>query len=370
MKSLIKISGFTAFSYLVYAKLDNKTWVISGNPSSNIIVELSNKKYFSPFLLPTCLLQMIMNQKFNGFKDHSRVAYKRSYLNTDDGGLLSIDEYIKKSESTPKRLILVMHGLTGGSNTCYIKDICEGLEKCEDSRILCVNYRGVNKTPLKNSTTYHAGYTHDLEEILHYIKVKYPNEPLYLVGTSMGANIITNLMGQSKKPLPEIKGFVSISNPINIVELERRNEDHIVDSFLTKRWKSYINEHYSILKEDKRIDVDYILSNKIKRYRDFDREFTCKLFDFIDPDDYYKKAECKEYIQGISVPTLFINSLDDLLSPIDSIDYKSICKSIIINYLVTSNPNLTLVLTKRGGHCCWFKTSYKNKKFEFDRVSS
>ena len=295
--------------------------------------EISDFKYISPYILPTCLTQMIMNEFFHGFQDLNRIQYYREYFKASDGGLIALDYHIKGLKQNPNRLILILHGLTGGSNTSYIKDIVDGLEYCDNSRVICINFRGINNSPLTNTTTYNVGYTDDLEEVIHHLIKKHPNESLYLIGTSMGANIITRyLTDHRKQSVPkEIKGFVSISNPIDILELQKHNQNGILDWFLLKKWKIYLRTHYDVLKEDNRIDIDKLISKQVNTYKDFDKEFTCKLFNFESPEEYYKLSQCKDLIDKLNIPSLFINSSDDFLSPIYNVDTQ-ICKLIILTF--------------------------------------
>jgi predicted alpha/beta-fold hydrolase len=329
---LLLLSNITFIpGYLIYNNYTSDTIVISGEENLKYMNEIYNLKYKCPYLLPTCLTQMIMNEFFHGFQDLNRIQYNREFFKANDGGLIALDHHIKALQQNPSRLILILHGLTGGSNTSYIKDIVEGLEYCDNSRVICINFRGINNSPLANTTTYNVGYTDDLEEVIQYLITKYPNESVYLVGTSMGANIMTRyLTDHRKQNIPKaIKGFVSISNPIDIFELQKQNQNGILDWFLLNKWKKYLTTHYDMLKQDNRIDIDKLISKEINSYKAFDKEFTCKIFNFENPEDYYIKSECKHLIEKLNLPTLFINSSDDFLSPIYNINTQ-ICKCILL----------------------------------------
>lgn len=339
ISKILKVSTAGILLTFTYLKVNNSTEIITSKENSKYLNEIKNMSYSVPFFCSLFYQQVIISEKLKGRKCPNRIKYTRELIDTPDGGKISIDYHVKDLHDTPNRLILVMHGLTGGSESSYIKDIMEGLENCKHSRLACVNYRGINNTPLLNANTYHAGYTDDLEYVIHYIADKHPNEDLYLVGTSMGANIITKLLSKRNmqknaikndltglyKELPQIKGFVSISNPLDIIELERINRNGILDWYLLKRWKNYVKQHYDTLKQDKRLNLDKILSDDIKTYREFDAEYTCKVFNFKDADDYYMSTQSKNDLSKINVPTLLINSLDDQLAPLRNIDF-SICK--------------------------------------------
>lgn len=346
-----------SFTYL-YLKLDDKTQIISSDNNRKYLKNIINMKYSTPVLMTFFLQQVIVSEKIKAKLYKSKVNYDRELLDTPDGGKISIDYHVKNLNENPQRLVIIMHGLTGGSETSYIKDIIEGLETCPNTRIACVNYRGINNTPLYNSVTYHCGFTDDFEFVLHHLSKKFSGEDLYVVGTSMGANIITKLLAKRNMKgnnirnfnnsddnykhnnnlnkdskdivipeLPSIKGFISISNPFDCEELERKMQGGILDWYLLKRWKNYVKTHRHIFSQDSRIDIDKILSDDIKLYRDFDKEFTCKIFGFDNPSEYYLFNQSKYDLEKINVPTLCINSLDDKMSPIYNVDL-SVCKFI------------------------------------------
>jgi predicted alpha/beta-fold hydrolase len=98
------------------------------------------------------------------------------------------------------------------------------------------------------------------------------------------------------------------------------------------------------------LDIEEL--NKIKYYRDFDRLVTLKFFEFDSVDDYYIKSSSIYDLQHVNVPSLFINAKDDVLSPVDTIDIQSTFKL---------NPKIILLLTRWGGHVCWF-TGLKPKR--------
>lgn len=91
----------------------------------------------------------------------------------------------------------------------------------------------------------------------------------------------------------------------------------------------------------------------IKNYRDFDEIVTLKLFKFETVDDYYKESSCLHDIQHLKVPTIFFNSKNDKLSPVDTIDLETTFRK---------NPNIILVLTRWGGHVCWFEGTTNPKR--------
>jgi len=92
----------------------------------------------------------------------------------------------------------------------------------------------------------------------------------------------------------------------------------VLDNFLTKRKISYLQEH----KYDFEGFSDYDKLLTIKKYRDYDLLFTYKIFGFETVEDYYRNSSCYPDLHLIKIPTIFFNSKNDKMSPIDSIDIK------------------------------------------------
>jgi abhydrolase domain-containing protein 1/3 len=83
-----------------------------------------------------------------------------------------------------------------------------------------------------------------------------------------------------------------------------------------------------------------------------EEELTLKTFRFRSVEEYYSDASCINYLYDVKVPSLFISSRDDILSPVHVIDHdkgKWCCL-----FVVRKNKNLILLITDQGGHLCFF----------------
>jgi predicted alpha/beta-fold hydrolase len=66
--------------------------------------------------------------------------------------------------------------------------------------------------------------------------------------------------------------------------------------------------------EKKLLDIDLAQVRNTKSIFKFDENFTFKIFDDIDPKQYYDSFSCDEYLSKIKSPVLFINSENDPIS--------------------------------------------------------
>ncbi|KAJ6619818.1 hypothetical protein B0H10DRAFT_1946628 [Mycena sp. CBHHK59/15] len=104
-------------------------------------------------------------------------------------------------DATP--IIVVQHGLTGGSHEPYVRAIlapaCAPVKKGGlGYRAVVVNFRGSKRlpgsgVPITSPKFYTAGHTDDLRQALMYLSHKYPRAPLLGLGFSIGAKFIANI---------------------------------------------------------------------------------------------------------------------------------------------------------------------------------
>jgi len=139
-----------------------------------------------------------------------------------------------------------------------------------------------------------------------------PNyESIYLVGFSLGGNLVLKYNGDSLFSLSsKIKANVAISVPVDLKGSSialRRSENTLYSwRFLRTLSKKMHLKHHQF---PENLDIRQL--KKVKTLTDFDDYFTSKINGFEDAEDYYLKASSKQFIPNISKPTLLINALDD-----------------------------------------------------------
>lgn len=359
-KGTIKLSFLSLFLFLAHKQIPYfNTFTmeyVNTDKNRKLIDALLPIDYHPCLFMPNCLSQMIYNE----IKSSPNVIYKREYIKTHDDALISLDwvddgiisneKNIRDDFKKYSKILVILHGLTGGSESSYIREIVDEYKKLNSFKIVVVNYRGINETPLVTPAIYHAGYTEDINTAMKHIKRMYPNLRCYALGTSMGANIFTKLFANTDEFNEYVKGFISISNPFNCYEVEKRNRGTILDFFLIQRQIKYVEKHQSVLKQI--VDIEKLAL--INNYRDFDDLVTLKMFEsFENVDDYYIKSSSYKDVENLQIPSLFFNSKDDKLSPIDTLDLENTFRK---------NKNLILLLTRWGGHVCWFTGIFYPKR--------
>ncbi|GFY88558.1 alpha/beta-Hydrolases superfamily protein [Actinidia rufa] len=112
---------------------------------------------------------------------------------------------------------------------------------------------------------YNAGWTEDIRKIIDHLHYQYPEAPLFVVGTSIGANILVKYLGEDGINTP-VAGAAAVCSP----------------------WD--------------------LLSRSV---RDFDNYATRVLAKFETVDTFYRRCSSINFIGNVMVPLLCISALDD-----------------------------------------------------------
>lgn len=101
-------------------------------------------------------------------------------------------EGLSSDDSRP--MLIVLHGLSGGSHEVYLRYAIEPLVKGDRKWEICVvNSRGCANSRITSGVLYNARATWDVRQFVRWAREKFSNRPLFGLGFSLGANIMTNV---------------------------------------------------------------------------------------------------------------------------------------------------------------------------------
>ena len=107
---------------------------------------------------------------------------------------LTEQEFAKIGSSDSKPMLVSLHGLSGGSHELYLRHVLAPLVSEEGGWEACVvNSRGCAMSKITSSVLYNARSTWDVRQTVRWLQKQFPNRPLYGIGFSLGANILTNV---------------------------------------------------------------------------------------------------------------------------------------------------------------------------------
>eukprot|EP01132_Coremiostelium_polycephalum_P003743 gene3743-4662_t len=310
----------------------------------------NNASYQPPFYLYN-------NHIMNIYSVYGRRALKLkskrdTITNKNDGGTVSLDWYdfgVEFPEDAPT--IVILHGLTGGSQEKYIQYLAlEAFKSKAQFRTIVFNYRGCAGNKVTADMGYCATQTDDLKQVIEIIQERIPNAPLFLVGFSLGSAILVNYMSQVGESSPFI-AHVSISNPMNMIasSVNLRSSylnNTLYNKTLAQNLKRLFNRFGNRM--DKYISAEEM--EKCNSIYDFDNAITHKMFGYDSVEHYYTTAGAINHIDRLKKPILFLNAVDDPISPMIDIPYEKF----------KSNPNTILAVTQWGAHLGFLTSSQES----------
>ncbi|KAJ4823037.1 hypothetical protein Tsubulata_012354 [Turnera subulata] len=210
--------------------------------------------------------------------------------------------------------------------------------------VVVINYRGMGGVPITSKEHYHAGRTEDVRAVVNHLHHEYPKIPLFLVGTSVGANIVVKYLGEEGDNTP-IAGAVAVCNPWDLLEankfLGRTLIGKFYDRVLAYGLKHYASKHKPYFKRV----ANWEGIVEARTIRDYSKNAICPASNFVTVDTYYRLSNSASYVGNVSVPLLCINALDDPVCTKEAVAWDE-CRA---------NPNVVLATTQHGGHLAFFE---------------
>jgi len=285
----------------------------------------------------------------SGMRWAPREEYCREEVTSHDGGVVILDwfetqELLEaRAEAHSKRVtVVIVPGICSHSESCYIRHFAR---MCNSHGLRSVVYTprgcvGEVKTP----RMFTFGDTEDLRTALAHIKdCSTPEEQFVAVGFSLGANLVCKYLGEigSTGEPGFFRCGVSISQGYNgALGIAHLQKAPFYEKGLVNRLKKLVRRNSHMFADH--VDVDYIL-NQVTDIAEFDRHFTCRLWGFPDPETYYARHSCVNYLEHVREPLLLLNALDDPLVTHEAIPFD----------LTQHNSNIILATTEYGGHLGW-----------------
>jgi predicted alpha/beta-fold hydrolase len=257
-------------------------------------------------------------------------------------------------------VVVIWHGINNDASFGYIRS---AMRACTDRgwAAVGVNFRGCGGVPLATPRGYTGAYTGDMRGVVQILSgrlEKTPQYRIFLVGNSLGANLVAKYLGEEglEGTLPRsVAGGISLGNPLHlhsghvqfpwghILSLGARKTilenlmvmRQMTSSFFQKRIRMALMAS-TIGKFDEALAPVFIRNNPFPPFEPH--------IGYEDAEQYWKDGSSYRYVAHISVPFLQLSSEDDFLVSTSS--------SQKLHYSL-SNPNVLVVNTRCGGHLGW-----------------
>ncbi|KAF2118723.1 medium-chain fatty acid ethyl ester synthase/esteras-like protein 1 [Lophiotrema nucula] len=257
-------------------------------------------------------------------------------------------EDLKSEDDRP--MLVCLHGLTGGSHEVYLRQVvapvtAAGWEAC------VVNGRGCALSKITTPQLFNSRSTWDVRQTIKYLRQIFPNRPLYGVGFSLGANILTNYLGEEGADCV-LKAAVACSNPWNLEVCHHSLMRGVIgrevySKVMGGNMMGLYQRHKEQILRNEEIDPEVVA--KCKYLYEFDRVIQAPTWGYPTEGAYYRDAQSVDAVTAVRIPFLGINATDDPISSIEAIPWEEFKR----------NPYAVLVTTNWGGHLSWFQPGGK-----------
>jgi len=296
--------------------------------------------------------------------------WTRLWLPVDDGEVVALDiAFPESGHDSSKPLYLVLHGLNGGSQEEYVKDL-SWRRIAEGSTVVVMIARGLMDLPVRGWNVFHGARWTDAHSAARALRAGLAEgQVLAGVGYSMGGIILSNYVAQSGGNCA-LDAAVAISGG-----LDMRFEEHFFraqrlwqpilakelrDSFVVGKWGERVrqrltkDEMKALMRATHVTDVDKTAVVAYNGFRDVQHYYSemSVLGDVPLPEYESEKIGRNRRVHRISIPLCVIHGLDDPL-----ISWRTVASNDGLmhptNLTKTGSGNLVILLTKRGGHVGW-----------------
>jgi predicted alpha/beta-fold hydrolase len=293
------------------------------------------------------------NTLYRYFKTKYQINFNRIRISTNDLDFLDLDF----STVGSKRLIITIHGLEGSSNSSYVLSLCHYFNQ-KDIDVLALNLRSCSGELNKKLESYHSGKTEDLHQTIQFVKQNYQYDSIYLVGYSLGGNIVLKYMGEYAKRTPSIlKCAVGISVPCDLegsANAIAKKENYFYNRNFLKTLKI---KSLKKLKTHKNHQLDKNKIAKVTNFKDFDDAFTAPSNGYKDAEEYWLKNSSLFFIPKINKPSLLITALDDPFLSASCYPFK----------IADNSDKFYILATKFGGHVGYCETYNMSKNLWLEK---
>jgi predicted alpha/beta-fold hydrolase len=238
--------------------------------------------------------------------------------------------------------LLLLHGLEGSSLAHYICGISDKAWAA-GWNIVRLNQRNCGNTEHLSRGLYHSGLTHDplfvMRELIEVDRLG----AIAIAGYSLGGNLTLKLAGElGEAAPPELTAVCAVSPTMDLAAcvdaLERRSNLAYEFNFV-RNLKARMRRKADAFPGQYQLDP----LPGIWTVRKFDEVYTAPHHGFRDAADYYHRASALRVADRIRVPTLILTAADDPFVPTGAFQDSA----------VTTNSNVSVVVTRHGGHCAF-----------------
>jgi len=237
------------------------------------------------------------------------------------------------------RTVLVLHGLEGSSSVHYMRGVAAKAWARGWNAVL-LNQRNCGGTEHLTPRLYHSGLTADPRSVIATLADADGLTAMGVVGYSLGGNLTLRMAGELGGEAGIVGGAAAICPTMDLERCVRAIERRVNIPY---QFNFVRNLRARMRRKATAWPSAFDLSGlgRIWTIRQFDDVYTAPHHGFGDAANYYRQASALRVVDRIRMPTLILTAADDPFVPPSQFDEPA----------VRRNPNITVVVSRHGGHC-------------------
>ena len=286
-------------------------------------------------------------------KTRPQLTRQRQRITLADGDFVLLDAHTPAQVSPNAPLVLVIHGLSGSSDSHYVLGLQKALAK-QHWPSVAMNCRGATE-PNQATRAYHAGASDDVRGVFQYL-VDSQERQIIIVGYSLGGSMTLKTLAELGAH-PRLMAGVAVSTPLEMAICAKRLDKgfsmiyrkHLLDELHTL-WYAKLRylENTGAAIEAKKIE-QCLTHAPFTSFWQFDDLLMAPLHGFNGVHDYYARCRPNQFLKDIKAQTLVIHALDDpFMSP------------LVIPQASELSPMIHFELAETGGHVGFISGSVTN----------
>lgn len=257
-------------------------------------------------------------------------------------------------QAEPRRhsTLVMVHGLEGSSDSVYMKGTAEQAWVA-GFNVLRLNQRNCGCTEHLTETLYNSGLSCDYRAVLLELIESDGLREIFFCGHSMGGNLVLKMAGEfGDSAPPQLRAVVAVSPALELglcADLLDSPRNTFYRWHFLRNLKSRYRRKVGLFPQ--RYSMNGLA--RIRSIREFDDVITAPNCGYQDAVDYYHRASSMRVVAQIRVPTLILTAADDPFIPAAAVGEPA----------VASNPNITVIVAKAGGHCAFVAAEDGSERF-------
>lgn len=254
-----------------------------------------------------------------------------------------------QARATEAPTLLLVHGLEGCADSHYMRGIAAKAYR-RGFNVVRMNQRTCGGTEHLTPTLYNSGLSSDYRKIVRELATVDGLTRIWLVGYSMGGNLVLKAAGELEGAVPALAGVVAVCpniDPTQCVAALEQPRNWIYHQHFLSRLKARMKRKAGLFPGK----WDLRAMGSMKTISQFDDYYTARDGGYRDGADYYDRAGARHVLSRIAVPTLIITAQDDPFIPY----------SLFAQPELSGNQSITLLAPRHGGHCGFFSLSHNGE---------